>query len=337
MGNLEITARTPLLDGKGHLFRPGYAKRNPYDYNRNRITAHWSRIKEWDFYQITNPRYTVQVTVADISIGGGATFCCFDMLTGQRCEAMNLSLLTRGKLGLSENAMKPCELVNKKGDFYLKITVTQDTRRLYVKKGNKIEADIELKLLPEHEYLVMAVPFRKPEQFYLNQKMNCMTASGHVQAGAMCFDFSPDTSYCVLDWGRGVWPHRCNWYWGNGSTRLKDGKLFGFEIGWGFGDMSAATENMLFYDGKGHKINRVNLHKDPSDWMHPWLFSSDDGRFEMTMTPFYDNHTSTRFLEVGNVCHQVFGHWNGTAILDNGKKIQIENMVAFCEHSDNRW
>lgn len=337
MKNVGITRQTPLLDGKGHLFRPGYAKTNLYDYKRNRISAHWSRIKEWDFYQISNERYTVQITVADISLGGAGTFGCFDMLTGERCDAMNLSLLTKGRLGLCENAMEPHVLTNKGKDFELVITVADKSRHLYVKKGGRIEADIELKLLPEHEYMVMAVPFDRPEQFYLNQKMNCMAASGHVKADKMEFDFSPETAFGVLDWGRGVWPHRCSWYWGNGSTRLPDGKLFGFEIGWGFGNMSAATENMLFYDGKAHKISNVYLRKDPSDWMHPWVFTSDDGRFEMTMKPFYDNFTSSRVIDVGNICHQVFGLWNGTAMLDDGSVIQVKNMVAFCEFSDNRW
>ena len=40
---------------------------------------------------------------------------------------------------------------------------------------------------------------------------------------------------------------------------------------------------------------------------------------------------------VGNRCHQVFGKWNGTAVLDDGSILTIQNMTAFCEHSDNRW
>ncbi len=44
--------------------------------------------------------------------------------------------------------------------------------------------------------------------------------------------------------GRGVWPHTITWYWGNGSTYL-DGKLFGFELTWGFGDESNATETAI--------------------------------------------------------------------------------------------
>lgn len=57
----------------------------------------------------------------------------------------------------------------------------------------------------------------------------------------------------------------------------------------------------------------------------------------MTMTPFYDNITQMRVLFIGNICHQVFGKWNGTMTLDDGTVIEIKDMVAFCENSDNMW
>ena len=105
--------------------------------------------------------------------------------------------------------------------------------------------------------------------------------------------------------------------------------------------MSAATENTVFYNGKAHKIGNITLvdqdKKLAGDWMSPWVFTSDDGRFEMTMTPFYDNITQMRVLFIGNICHQVFGKWNGTMTLDDGTVVEIKDMVAFCENSDNMW
>ena len=71
--------------------------------------------------------------------------------------------------------------------------------------------------------------------------------------------------------------------------------------------------------------------------MKPWKFTSSDGRFEMTMTPFYDNYTKSRVLFIGNTCHQVFGTWNGTVTPDDGTVLEIKDMVAFCENSDNMW
>lgn len=342
MKQVQITEKTELLDENGSLVKPGYCKTNLFVYRRSAIKANPLRIKEWDFYQLSNRRYTMQMTVADISIGGGGCFTLIDRLTGERIEKLNLSPLTMGGLGLSENAERPHVLRNRGKYFNLQICTQKHTRcikfRGFGSKGEPVEVDVMARIPEGLESLVMAVPFEEKGHFYLNQKINSMPAEGYVSAGTKHIEFDPQSDFLILDWGRGVWPYKCSWYWGNGSTRLEDGSVFGFEIGWGFGDMSAATENMLFYNGKGHKIGKVFLKKDEKDRLKPWVFASDDGRFEMTMTPSFDNYTSSRMLGIiGNRCHQVFGSFNGTAVLDDGTKLCIKDMLAFCEYSDNRW
>lgn len=336
----EITKPTRLLDAEGNVAEPGYCKTNHYIYSRKDIRANPLRIKEWDFYQISDARYTVQMTFADISMGGAVNFTLFDRETGKKYEASTVRLLTLGRLSLPEDTNVPHRIaVN--GPLSMSVSARAGKRRLAAKgkiKGEPLSVDLSLHVPEGLEYLTMAVPFKQKGHFYLNQKMNCMAVSGVVTIGKKNFVFEPDTAFCVLDWGRGVWPYKESWYWGNGSCLLPDGKLFGFEIGWGFGDMSAASENMLFYEGKGHKIGTIALEKDADDYMAPWHFIADDGRFDMVMTPEYDNYTSSRVLGlVGNRCHQVFGKWNGTAVLDDGTALTITDMTAFCEFSDNRW
>ncbi|MDE5995900.1 MAG: DUF2804 domain-containing protein, partial [Eubacterium sp.] len=149
-----------------------------------------------------------------------------------------------------------------------------------------------------------------------------------------------DNTFTVLDWGRGIWPHSNMWYWANGSTFIDD-KIFGFELTWGFGNTEKATETALFYDGVCHKISDVHLEKDPeidNKWMEPWHFISEDGRLDLVMTPFYDNASNMMPLNlVGMDTHQVHGLWNGTVVLDDGTKLEIKDMYAFCEKVYNKW
>lgn len=338
MKNIQITKPIELLDDKGNVATPGYAvKSDIFVYERDKIKANPTRIKEWDFYQINSQRYVVQINIFDISLGGAVTFCIRDLKTNKKEEALTVDLFTLGKLKLPESAEKPHIIEYNKHGCTFKVEVADGKRKIYYKKG-ECEADITLQMLPDHESLVMAVPFKQDGYFYYNQKMNCMTASGFAKSKNLRADFSPESSFGVLDWGRGVWPYKVDWYWGNGTTLLDDGKLFGFEIGWGFGDMSNATENTLFYDGKAHKIGEMAMYRNESNIMDPWVFKTDDGRFDMTMVPVSDNFSSTRIAGViGNECHQVFGKWSGKAILDDGKVIEIKDVIAFCEHSDNRW
>lgn len=336
----EITERVRLLDGGGNVALPGWCRYNMYDYDRTAIKAPASRIKEWDFYQITNERYTVQMTIANVSFGGAGCFTLFDRATGKKYEQLCPSLLTFGRYDMPSVCMAPHVLRRKGPGFDMSFTVTSDRRILSFEgscgAGN-IKADLEYSMMPGLQSLTMAVPFAQKGHFYLNQKVNCMPVNGSVRVGGLEVNFDSASAFGLLDWGRGVWPYRCSWYWGNGAARLPDGKIFGFELGWGFGKMDDFTENTLFYDGAANKIGVVSLTRDPADIMLPWHFTSDDGRLDMTMTPDYDNYTSSRVGLIGNVCHQVYGRWNGKAVLDDGTALDIHDMIAFCENSDNRW
>lgn len=338
----RITEKTKLLDENGNVSNPGYCEYNRYVYKRDDIKAKPGKIKEWDYYQISDDTHTIHFNIFDISIAGSFTFSIFDRVTGDKLEKFACSLLTYGKVCLEEDTNKPHAVSFRSGDTYAKIITIDGHRNLYsefINNGVKYQVDINLDYPENLQSLVMAVPFDDDKHFYLNQKMNSMIASGTVKAnGTVIKEFSSENSFGVLDWGRGVWPHEAKWYWGNGNCHLPDGHVFGFEIGWGFGDMSYATENAVFYDGVLHKIEEVYLKKDENDYLKPWVFTSNDGRFEMIMKPEYDNYTSSRIGNViGNVCHQVFGKWSGKVTLDDGRVIEINDMLAFCEESVNLW
>ena len=130
------------------------------------------------------------------------------------------------------------------------------------------------------------------------------------------------------------------WYWGSASG-LVDGVDFGFNIGYGFGDTSAATENMLFYAGKAHKLSQVTFEipmKDgKEDYLKPWTFTSDDHRFEMQFTPIIDRASCTDVKLICSDQHQVFGRFTGQAVLDDGEIIDVKDMIGFAEKVHNKW
>ncbi len=357
---IEILTETPVLDENGVLTQPGYCFTNLYQYDRSAIKAGAGRIKEWDFYQISNDDFTVQVTIADISLGGAVTVGYFDRHTGEKGSAMVLNLFTFGKFnvgldkkGLAENDWTDHTYKVKKLNFDFELSVGEKERVLKFKgkSGLKdLEMDITMQMLPDHQSHFIAVPFDKPDNkhFYYNQKTNCMASVGTVKCGDKTYEFKglEDNSFAVLDWGRGVWPYHQVWWWGNGSTVLEDGRIFGFEIGWGFGNTDAASESTAFIDGKAYKLGYLKLENE-KDIVRPldncwddngvvWKITSDDGSFEMTMKPEYDNYTMMRVLLVGNLCHQVFGKWSGT-VKCGGETIEIKDMTAFLERSDNMW
>jgi len=189
--------------------------------------------------------------------------------------------------------------------------------------------------------MVIVTPFEKaPKAFYYNQKINCLQAEGVVRFDGREYLFSPATAFGVLDWGRGVWTYENTWYWGSVSG-IQQGRVFGFNIGYGFGDTSAASENMLFCDGVAHKLSQVSFNipmKDGrEDYMKPWTFTSDDKRFEMSFVPIIDRASCTDVKLICSDQHQVFGRFTGKAVLDDGEIIDVKDMLGFAEKVHNKW
>lgn len=338
----EITAPIPLLDAAGNLTEPGYARRLLPEYRRADIRAGKLRVKEWDYYLVNNGRFALALTVADNGYMGMDSISLLDFEEGWEITTSPMSLLPLGRLGMPESSRRGD--VRHSGKRHA-IAFENDGsgRRVLTacmeKFGPKgaLSAQIELTDTPP-ESMVICTPFHKPGHFYFNQKINCLRASGEVRYGGRVYTFDPAESFAVLDWGRGVWTYHNTWYWGSASGAV-DGVPFGWNIGYGFGDASAATENMLFYNGKAHKLGQVWFHLPGGerDFLSPWRFDSDDGRFTMDFVPVLDRASCTDLKLIKSDQHQVFGRFTGTAVLDDGTEVRVKDFPGFAEKVENKW
>ncbi|MEQ9517901.1 MAG: DUF2804 family protein, partial [Parvibaculum sp.] len=113
---------------------------------------------------------------------------------------------------------------------------------------------------------------------------------------------------------------------------------FGFNIGYGFGDVTAASENMIFLDGQAHKLDKVTFHIPQAGYdKGEWQFTSNDGRFEMRFTPVYNRFDKTDLLVLRSETNQTFGRFSGHVILDNGDRFDVPSLFGFAEEVHNRW
>ena len=99
---------------------------------------------------------------------------------------------------------------------------------------------------------------------------------------------------------------------------------------------------MLFCNGKSHKLKdvefRIPKHSNGGyDYLSPWTFTETDGRFEMRFEPVIDRWDPVNFGVICMIPHQVFGKLSGTAVLDDGKRIELHDVLVFAEHVHNKW
>ena len=244
-----------------------------------------------------------------------------------------------GKKNLPETSKSGVSIAGGKG-YNLQFAV-EDGRRVLIAQMKKfgpegsLYAKVTLTDEPA-ESMVIATPFDKDGHFYYNQKINCMRASGWMEYDGVRYVFNPATDFGTLDWGRCVWTYDNTWFWGSGNGDL-NGVPFGFNIGYGFGDTRAATENVIFYDGKVHKLDDVTFHIPEDNYLKPWRFSSDHGRFEMDFVPILDRAAKIDFKVLVSDQHQVFGRLSGKVILDDGRVLEVRDVLCFAEKVHNRY
>jgi hypothetical protein len=337
----ELTEQIDLLNDSGELNEQGWARRLVAVYNRERIHASRLRVKEWDYYCILTPEYGIALTISDIGYLANISISWLDFVGRTEVTESVMKPFTLGSLNLPRTS-ETGDITYRDGHIEMHFTRNPASRVLTVDypgfdRGRGIKGTLKLEQEPSQESMVILTPFEKvPKAFYYNQKINCMSATGDVTVGSTSYRFDPQTAAGVLDWGRGVWTYRNTWYWGSGSGRV-DGHSFGFNIGYGFGDTTAASENVIFWDGRVHKLDRIEFLIPPDSYVKPWKFVSSDGRFDMTFEPILDRHAKTDILLIKTVQHQVFGYFTGDAVLDDGTRVHLDRFLGFAEKVFNAW
>ena len=335
-------SKGPLLNDKGELNEAGYAFSLVKEYNRNHIKANKSRIKEWDYYYFGDDEYGVALTIADNSYMALISASVLDFKEKKEWTKSYMKWFTNGELCLpsssedgdlsdAEDSKYDFKFINKNGDRHL-ICYLKNLRDKY-----DFRCDIKL-TKNSNKSMVIATPFKDhPRHFYYNQKINLLSAEGSFTFGPITHKFNK--AYGVLDWGRGVWTYSNTWYWSSLNGFYK-GHLVGFNLGYGFGDTSAASENMFFYDDKAYKLEDVKFNiplKDgKEDYLGKWTFTSEKGDIDLIFEPLIDRYSNTNALIIQSKQHQVFGKFSGT-IKVAGNSYTFDNLIGFAEKVKNRW
>ena len=338
MRNHEVTRAHPLLDARGNLAEPGWSRHLVQKYDRSQIRAPKWRVKEWDYYLVVGRDFAGAFTISDDGYIGLQSVSLLGLgeKPWEHTETI-LNLFPMGKLKLPPDSSAGDTAYGDKR-LQMRFSVRDGARRITCHfdrfwKDKPFDCDITL-AQPDMDSMVIATPW--DGHFYYNQKINCMRASGWMEYDGVRYTFDPATDFGTLDWGRGVWTYDNTWYWGSGNADV-NGSAFGFNIGYGFGNTKAATENVVFWNGAAHKLDDVTFHIPQSGYTDPWTFTSSDGRFEMEFVPILDRAAKIDFKLLVSDQHQVFGRMSGRAILDDGTAIDVRDVLCFAEKVHNRY
>ena len=342
---IELTQPGPLLNAQGHLTQVGWSRQPLLECNLE--NAHFYalrflqrfRVKRWDYYAIFTPQCFFSATIADLGYAGNVFVYMLDFASNELHEEGLVIPLGRGIQLPRDSMTGETAFVNRQAS--LRFQAEDGMRRVFVDwpgyhKGRGIKTEIALTCPPEHESMTIVIPIGA-KRFYYNRKINCLPARGYIHYGDIDEEVYPHESLGSLDWGRGVWEYRSFWNWASASGYLPDGRTIGLNLGRGFGDLSRATENCVVLDGRIHKLARVNFDYQPGEYMRPWRFADNEGRLDLTFTPFHERVARTALAVIDSEVHQIFGRYTGHAQVDDGQEVQVRDLIGFAEEHHARW
>jgi len=331
----------PLLDYNGNLAEAGYSTSLVKNYSREAIKTSKLKIKEWDYYYFGNNHFGFAFTIADNGYMSLGSVSFLDFKTKFNITKSKMGFMSLGKVNLPSSS-EDGDVSYGNNKFKLEFYNDNEKRhiKVFVKKIYKnkdLECDINIKVT-NNESMVIATPFLKAKHFYYNQKCNLLKANGFIKFGNENYEVKD--MYGVLDWGRGVWTYKNTWYWSS-LNGVSGGKEIGFNLGYGFGDTSKASENMFFVNKRAYKLDDVYFdipknNKGKEEYLKEWKIYSKSKDIDLTFTPILDRFSDSNILIIRSLQHQVFGTFNGTITVDN-KTYYIDNLVGFAEKVFNKW
>lgn len=343
--NTELTQPGPLLTEQGRLAQVGWARQPLLECNLENARFYSLRflqrfrIKRWDYYAIFTPRRFFSATVADLGYAGNVFVYTLDFSTGDLHEEGLVIPLGRG-VRLPRDSMTG-ETLFANQQARLRFAAEAGQRSVEVDwpgyhAGKGVRAEISLACPPAHESMTITIPIGE-KRFYYNRKINSMPAQGYIEYAGAREELDPAECLGSLDWGRGVWEYRSFWNWASSSGFLADRRTIGLNFGKGFGDLSRATENCLVVNGRVHKLDQVSFDYQSGDYMKPWHFGDNQGRLDLTFTPFRERVARTAMGVIDSEVHQMFGRYNGWGVLDSGEVVEIHDLIGFAEEHHARW
>jgi hypothetical protein len=343
----EVTAPGELLTEDGRLREPGWSTRQLQRWDATRVHDP-TQLRQWDFFTIANDDVAVNLTLVDLGFLKVGTVGVVDLATGEIAESQlvaggsdtmtlsscipsNTCVLVGGSASLVEaGATAPALAFTADGAGW---QITLDIPSTAI--GGAVQGAIAVTRREAMPYLSLATPFREdPHLFFYEQKIPGMTAEGDITIDGRTFSLAGATA--VLDWGRGAWPATATWYWAAASGTA-DGAPVAFNLGHGFGDPAAGSENIAFHDDVAHKLAAVEWTFDPDDVLSDWTFEAPDGRASLVLHPVASEIGGLDFGSVFSRLRKAYGTFSGTLVLDDGRVVTLAGVPGFAERMELSW
>jgi hypothetical protein len=319
MPERELTAPVDLCAPGGALSEAavGWSRR---PLHRCNLSGRFPRKKRWEYWCVASDEALVAFTMADLDYLGLAAVTFLDLSSRRLMEKAAVTPLGLGcRLG---ETVCGADVDFARSGVQLAFSHRPGATRLRAAISGRLTAEIEV--VRQHETLNVVAPW-SARCFQFTSKQFALPATGAVEVEGRRYRFGPGAFAC-LDFGRGIWPWRTEWFWACAA-----GGALGLNLGGLWTRGTGMTENALLAGGRLRKLDE-ELDFIFDDAGGPWRVRAPSGRVDLEVSPIYSRTVGRVLAPLGAKLHWAFGSFRGTV-----DGLRIDDLRGWIEHFRARW
>jgi hypothetical protein len=339
MEQTEITAPVSIFDELGQLSNFGWARGPFFHYDRTLLWAPRRLISESERYIIFSPSHLFAFELHDAGVLGHISICAVSLLDKTVSRKFERLPFPMGAMELPNQSESSVIRKTVKNNLVEFISIEDGGRIIKIDapqfdRGARLRGEVVLMTQDERQSILSYAPWRRQkERFQLVRCSPCYTVEGVMQFENKPVLFNKGRAWGIYEWARTARPKKDIHYWA-AACGIHQGQQIGFNVGYGSVDSEAGTENAFFLNGFLYKLDQITFKISPSNWLAPWVFTSNNKRLEMDFIPVQSYSYQNNFLFYSLRSIQVFGFFSGMAALDDGSVLRFNNIAGIAERRD---
>lgn len=286
------------------------------------------RLKEWQAFQITHPRFFIIVALFDAKFVQLVQMKLYDRQSGQKYQLEKQ--LPPGRFR-TPNTMRNSLCEWRKKDEWVRFENRLDEGFIHVDVRIAQTADtpaVSARLHADASRttpLIVAIPFAQNRGMYSHKAL--LPVVGRVEIGDESIDVTPQSASLMTDDHKGYYGRLMRWDWLVGAA-WKDNKLQGFNLTSNASiDPERYNENAFWIDGELHALPPVSFTREDAVWRVKDRDGYVDLRFDIEVHgELFKNYGVIESRYLGP-----FGTYAGRLTSLDGRTLDIDGMFGMGE------
>ncbi|WP_144213212.1 DUF2804 domain-containing protein [Shewanella donghaensis] len=295
----------------------------------NSSLAKYFHFKQFQFINITTPRYIIGVAIADIRYVGSSFCYLYDIANNRLTETQALKPFSMG-MSITASPMAGTSRI-KHGKSVIEFSIKDGLWAL-----NIATKDIQAELTLTPPVLSLPMSLCTPTGYSgwtYTQKHN-----GLKVLGSLTIKNEPQPLNFALggyDFSAGYMRRETSWRWASINTQIESG-ILGLNLAAGVNE-TGTTENVLWVNGERHFMPAVQFSFNRHSRHDYWDINSADDQIALTFKALNCRSEKKNFGFLKSNFRQNIGYFSGELTDNNGRIHTLQNQLGLTEDHYAKW